>query len=189
MNRITMMTIAEHLESHLGAIAEGWGSPAGESGVQVVRFRDQPDAGVSTYATLGLSDHILEMTGERRVRQELLVAAHDRFPSGKVASFILTLAESLLTDHRALLRGDVIGPAEPIIPGSTARAVYATLPVVYEDSLASYEDITPPGVVVWLLPLLGTEVNYIRTHGWSAFEDRLEATDPDLFDLERESIV
>jgi len=33
------------------------------------------------------------------------------------------------------------------------------------------------------------KLNLLRKNGWSRFEDILEETDPDLFDLDREPVV
>jgi succinate dehydrogenase flavin-adding protein (antitoxin of CptAB toxin-antitoxin module) len=39
------------------------------------------------------------------------------------------------------------------------------------------------------VPISTEEADIVRTHGWSEFEDLLEAQDPDLFDLNRPSVV
>lgn len=183
------MSIVEHLEAHLGTIAGGWSRKSETQSLQVVRFADRPDPSVSTFATLGLSRHVLAMPREREVRQELLFAAHDRYPADRIASFLLSFAEYVGDRHRALLRGDVVGPADPLIPGVAATAVYASLPVVYPDGLATFRGSEPPTVLVWLIPLLPDEAPWVKAHGWSAFEDRLEAAEPDLFDLDRPPVV
>jgi len=182
-------SIVEHLEGHLGRIERGWSAGSEEGALQVVRFADRPDPGVATYATLGLSRHVLALPREREVRQELVFAAYDRVPADQVASFLLTFAEYVAGQHRALLRGDVVGPASPLVPGAAACAVYASLPVVYPDGFATWRGSDPPTVLVWLLPLLKREAEWVKAHGWSAFEDRLESGDPDLFDLDRAGVV
>jgi hypothetical protein len=153
----------------------------------VVRFPDRPEPGVVTYSTLGLSKQALAMPGGREVRQELVFAAHDRYPADAIASFLLSFAE-YIRSRRALLRGDVVGPADPIIPGAPMTAVYASLPVVWPDGFATDRASTPPTVLVWLIPLRSEEAAQVKTGGWNAFEDRLEASDPDLFDLDRPAV-
>lgn len=120
-----------HLESHLGLIDTGWKS---ETGLQVARFRNQPQAGASTFVTMGLSRHTLRMPKTREVRQELIFAAHDTFEAPSVASFLLTFGETIVSRHEALLRGEVVGPSNPIIPGVAVRAIYAAIPVIFADS-------------------------------------------------------
>ena len=182
------MSIVEHLETHLGKIERGWSSGSGADSLQVVRFPDQPDPGVVTYATLGLSEHLLAMPGGREVRQELVFAAYERYSSDAIASFLLTFAEFIRSRHRALLRGDVVGPADPIIPGVEMTAVYSSLPVVWRDGFATHRGATPPTVLVWLIPLRSEEAGRVKAGGWNAFEDRLEASDADLFDLDRPAV-
>jgi hypothetical protein len=76
------MSLTDHLESFLGEIDEAWKS---DEGIRVLRFRDQPVERMSTYVTLGLSDHVLPMSGERTVRQELVFTAGDQYPPPQIA--------------------------------------------------------------------------------------------------------
>lgn len=46
-----------------------------------------------------------------------------------------------------------------------------------------------PIVFAWLVPLYAAEAEYRQRHGWSKLEDELERQDPDLFDLDRASLV
>jgi hypothetical protein len=169
----------------LGRIAEGWGDAESETAIQVVRFADRPDAAVSTYATLGMSKHILPMNMERSVRQELLFSTYDSYTASHVASFLLTFAQYIVSKQRALLRGDVVGPSAPLVSGSRATGVYASMPVLFQDGLATFRESSPATVIVWLLPLLASEAEWIRTKGWEAFEDQIEQLDVDFFDLGR----
>lgn len=183
------MNIVDHLEAHLGAIDGGWGPTEGSSQIQVVRFNSQPFEGAVTYSTLGMSRTVLPLSDVKQVRQELLFTAYERFPPEQIASFLLTFCEYVLSKNRALLRGDVVGPSTPLISGVAVNAVYAALPVVFSDGLATFAGSTPATVLVWLLPILGNEAAFIKSSGWGKFEDLLEARDPDLWDLNRPSLV
>jgi hypothetical protein len=155
----------------------------------VVRIRDQPWEGVSAFVTLGLSHHVLVMESGREVRQELLFAAEDRFPDAAIASFLQTFGEFVLRRHRALLRGDVVGPSEPVIPGTRLNGVYAAIPVLHDERLRTFEGTRPPTVFVWVVPIHGAEAEFVRKQGWEIFEDRLESSDVNLCDLRREPII
>jgi hypothetical protein len=183
------VAIVEHLESHLGKIERAWSSGRGVDSVHVVRFPDQPGPGVATYATLGLSGRLLPTTGGGDVRQELVFAAYDRYPAHAIASFLLSFAEFLRSRRRALLRGDVVGPAEPVIPGVPMTAVYAGVPAVWRDGFATDRASTPPTALVWLIPLRPEEAQRVKKDGWNAFEGGLGASRPDLFDLDRPAVV
>ena len=177
--------IVQHLESHLGQIARGWGD-AGD--IQVVQFPDQPQPGVVTYTTLGLASTPLPMNQGRTVRQELLVSVDSSFDAKSVASFLVTFAEYVRAQNRALLRGDVVGPSDPLIPGVRASAVYASVPVFFDDAFATYRDSSPPTVLVWLIPLPHEDAEFVNTQGWEPFEDKLESATVDFWDLNRPPI-
>lgn len=177
--------LVEHLESLLGPIDAGWQNDKSKSGIAVARFRDQPWEDVSTFATLGLSNHVLPMGAERDVRQELVFVAEGGFADAAIASFLQTFAEFVVDHHRALLRGDVIGPSKPIVPETHMNAIYAAIPVLHDERLQTFDGTRPPTVLVWVVPLHAAEAIFVRKHGWEAFEDRLEAADPNLSDLQR----
>jgi hypothetical protein len=129
------------------------------------------------------------MSSGRDVRQELVVAADDRFESTHIASFLETFSEFIVKEHRALLRGEVIGPSEPVIPGVRLNAVYTAIPVLHDERLRTFDGTKPATVFVWIVPIHEEEATFVRERGWEAFEERLEAADPDLCDVDRESVV
>jgi len=182
------MNAAEHLESHLGPIGEGWGSNS-LPGVQVCAFREQPAEGLVTVATLGLSDFILSLGNTKRVRQELLFAFPAEKQPDEFAQLLLHVADGIVTRQTALLRGEVVPLGDRVAADSDAEALYASLPVSFPDSLRTLSSTEPPTVFVWLFPVLPREVSAIAENGWDAFEDALERVQPDLFDLARVSVI
>ena len=183
------MSISTHMERHLGTIERGWSTSMGATGVQVCRFRDQPYPSASTYATLGLSHHVLHLKESREVRQELLLSVQASQAQEKLAATLFEVATCMLQEHRALLRGEVIHLGAPLPHGVEATALYASLPALFPESLATYSGTEPPTVFVWLFPIFPGEARFIAAHGWSAFEDLLEQRAPDLFDLHRVPIT
>lgn len=175
-------SLIQHLEHHLGQIVEGWKS---EGTIQVVRFQDQPTRGVTTYSTVGLSDAALPMPRGRSVRQELIASVYSSYDRRAVASFLMSFAEYVIDQGRALLRGDVIGPGDPLVPGVRATAVYASIPVFLGEGFSTYQGTSPPTVLVWLLPLPSEDAHFVTANGWEPFEDRLEATAVDFWSLDR----
>lgn len=89
----------------------------------------------------------------------------------------------------ALLRGEIVDLGQPISDGLEVCAVYVTNPTVFGDRLLAIDSERPPLVFVWLIPITAAEVIFVRDQGWSAFEAKLEAEDPDLWDLARKSIL
>lgn len=180
------MSLINHVESFLGEMKEAWKS---DQGITVARFPDKPVEGMATYVTLGLSDHVLPIRGERTVRQELVFTADEQYPPAQIASFLLTFSEFLISKHQALLRGDVIGPSDPIIPGVSVNAVYASMPYFFDEEFATHSETTPPTVLVWLIPIHENEARFVKEVGWSKFEDIVEAKDPDFWHLNRDSVL
>lgn len=168
-------------------MARGWAT-AIMPGVQVCLFPDQPFKGATTLATLGLSNTVLTLGGGRKVRQELLLGCLDGQQVDDLAGVLFAISEIVLRTGQALLRGEVIPLGERIVD-SSASALYASIPVAFPEDLATLTDSTPATVVVWLVPLLAPEATLVSLAGWSELEDRLEAADPNLFDLRRTSVV
>jgi hypothetical protein len=183
------MSLIDHLESFLGPIDGGWQSTELESRIRVAAFHQKPFDTAATYVTLGLSDEILPQGSGRDVRQELVFATYESFPQMAISSFLLTFAEYILSKRQALLRGDIVGPGDPIIPGVPLNAVYSTIPVIFRDGFATFGGTLPPTVLVWLIPLHGVEAEFVKRKGWNEFEEMLESNDIDLLDLNRKPIL
>jgi hypothetical protein len=181
------MSVPEHFEKYLGPMEGGWSFSVGPKDVSVVSFPEQPYSGITTLATLGLSHHVLHQT-EGSVRQELLLGFHNSHPTMELAKFLHYTSEQILHAHHAPLRGEILPLGGPILKGSAACNLYATVPAPYPDGLAGCFETTPPTVVVWLLPIMSTEAQWIQEKGWHSFEDLLEQKEPDFFDLKRKSI-
>jgi hypothetical protein len=182
-------SLPDHYEQHLGEIARGWFDETRIHGIQVVNFENQPESGVNTYATLGLSDHIIELSGSKFIRQELLISANDTTSSDAVAGLVLSLAEHVVRRGSALLRGEVIGPGVPVVAGSTLTAIYVTDPSPFEKSLTEFSSELPATVFAYLIPITKAEARLVSDMGWRWFEDQLEQQNPDIWDLVRSETI
>jgi len=183
-----MADLFTHIDGYLGRIDAGWSFRDEAGGVQIVKVSNCPVVGVIAYSTLGMSWTELKMPRGRRVRQELVFAAYERYPSSKVASFLLTFCRHTLSTGSALLRGDAVQPYRPF-PGVAAESVYCTIPMLFDPRLKTFTDSEPPTVFVWLVPTTRAETEYVRTNGWNKFEDHLEIDQPDFWNLDRESLI
>lgn len=189
MEAKNLNSLPAHYEQHFGPIFKGWSDDEKMHGIQVVFFENQPEAGVSTFATLGLSRHIVELPGAKQIRQELLISANELFSADAVAGLVLSLAEHVLQRNKALLRGEVIGPGTPVVTGSTLSAVYVTNPSPFDDSLTHFISESPATVFAYLVPITESEARLIHEKGWRWFEDQLEHQNPDIWDLARTETV
>src|SRR5262249_52499846 len=145
--------------------------------------------GAMTAVTLGLSHHVLSSASSRKLRVELLAATYSRFSGFDAEGNLLTVAHELLSEHRAPLRGEVIGPRGPLVPDSVLEAYYCSLPVYFPDALATFRGTVPRTVFLWMVPISHADAHYVWENGWSKFEDLLVERDPDLLDLMRPSVV
>ena len=126
--------LVEHFERVLGPIHTGWSTdPDGNPmPFQVVRFSGGSDVDSVGYATLGLSRHRLTSPASgRSIRQELFMLAPDSMTPDWIVSLLLQVGSVAVRTQRALLRGNVIGPAEALVPDSGLTALYVTMPVYF----------------------------------------------------------
>jgi hypothetical protein len=179
--------LIRHLELHLGPMTAG--SIFNEPRIQVARFANQPFDGAITYATLGLSNHVLQQRSGSPLRMELLFSCYIRFEAWNLSGLPALVVQDVLREHNSVERGQVLGPAGPIDQRCMMEGFYCAAPVAYPDDLKIFRGTDPPTIFVWLIPVTHDEIHYVSNHGWSAFEDLIEKFNPDLCDLERPSML
>ena len=181
--------LIRHLESFLGPIDAGFRVEEADRppGVQIVRFRNAPSAGATTFSTLGLSSHWLHQRKGRPVRMELLFACRAIQEPVNIAALMLQVAGEALATHRAFSRGDCIGPRGRLFSAHTLEALYVGNPVYFPDELVSLNLDSTPVIFAWLIPVSLAEARLCREDGWRVLEQRIADVDPDLLDLDRPS--
>ncbi|MFE1949308.1 MULTISPECIES: suppressor of fused domain protein [Streptomyces] len=185
-----MPELIDHLESRLGRMAGAWstrdGAPAGTP--QVAAFRDGRLERVQAFTTIGLSRTPLRSPdSDRHYHLELLACDYvqDSEDYGPLPAVVEFVAERMVESGHAVLRGDVI-PLPVPLPGGSKTALYAALPVCFDDAFASVTIENGSEVaIVWLVPLTSAEADFVRARGWQEFEQALVAQDPDLLDIGR----
>lgn len=184
--------LVAHFEQFLGPIASGWmkDSSGEQLPFQVVRYAHGPDVGSVAYSTLGLSRRTFAAKDGTGVRQELVILATKSLPVEYVLNVVRDVAASMAERNHALRQGEVLGPVPPPVPRSAMVAVYAALPVYFDDSFATHVSASGEQVeLVWVVPVTQPEAQFVRSHGWEAFEDLLADQDPDLVDVFRAEMV
>lgn len=83
----------------------------------------------------------------------------------------------------------MIGPAGALVPGSGLTALYVTMPSYFPRDFATFSGDHGEVVIAWLVPISDREADYLSTHGWDAFEDRLVEQDPDLVNFHRPTMI
>jgi len=182
--------LIDHLEAHLGQIGQGYrGDAFTPEGVTIARFGpDSPWTGASTLATVGLSRHHLARSGSRGLHQELLMHFTAAKEPSNAAGILFQVAAELIDRGHGLRRGEVVGPRESLFRRGKTTALYAAVPVYLPDSFAVCREANRTIVLTWLVPITTDEAEVVGKQGWRAFEDALVARDPDLTDIERDSI-
>jgi hypothetical protein len=186
-----MTSVPAHLERYLGEIECGWSVDADGEAMpfQIARFARGPAPGSISFATIGLSHRSMPSpVSGRTIRHELVMFVSDSLRDGPLPSILQQVGLDVLAASKPLLRGDVVGPRGPLVPGSAMEALYAAIPVCLPDGFSSCEEAGRSVVFAWLVPISFREASYVAEHGWDAFEDRLEDADPDLMDLLRPSL-
>jgi len=181
-----------HLESRLGRIAYGWSTdPAGEDvPFQVARFEREDKQGPLSFATIGLSQcSLTSRTSGRRLRLELLLCMDEQHGERNVPLLLQEIGLHLIESETALLRGDSFQSSSLLIDGTQMKGFYVTMPVYFDDAFAScLLDEGREAAIVWLVPVHGSELEFIRQSGWEAFERLLEQEDPNLYDVHRPAL-
>lgn len=183
------MSIIQQIENHLGPVDQGWKDNDADTNLQIISVRDCPEETVSTFLSLGMSNHVLEMTNSRKVRQELVFSTYTLSISNLITSFLMSLCEAILSRGQAVLRGEVIPLSSSLAQRLGFDFIYCTIPIFFDDDFSSYDETSPSTVMVWVVPIHRKEAEFIEYNGWELFEDLLEEKDPDLYSLVRESIV
>lgn len=157
-------------------------------GVEVMRFADQPERGVTTYASLGVSDHA--WGDPQRPRVELLLGATSDDPV--VPQVIANVAFHVIDKDFFPEPGTIV---RDIVAVLRAAPLSDRLPHVYFMNAAPWSllgplDAGPPRLeVVAAVPVADGEYRYWRQHGARALEARFAQARVDLFDLARGSAV
>jgi Suppressor of fused protein (SUFU) len=180
-----MAALIRHFETHLGQMA---GGVKLAERLSVAEFPNQPIEGISVFATIGLSHHILSLPSGKPCRMELVFCCYDRFRQAALSA-LDTVASQILATHSALDEGAVVRRSGSLWPGSSLTALLVYSPVYFPDTFHVDRSSSPPTVIAWLIPITSQELGIVEKHGWDKLETMLEELDPDLFDLERPSIV
>jgi hypothetical protein len=182
--------LPDHFEQFLGPIQKSWAiDPDGvRMPFQIVQYETGGVDGTVGLATLGLSRYELRSTEGRAIRLEFFMSVLADIQIGLIPDLIFQVAMDALKAGEALLRGDVVGPRGPLVPGSVLQAFYVALPVYLPDAFAVTRSEGHDVAVAWLVPVSPAEADYVRSQGWDRFEDLLVDVNPDLNDLYRKSL-
>lgn len=160
-----------------------------KSSLHVMEAADCPQNGVTSYATVGLSNYPLIRNGETfDVRVELLGACDSRTVGfGNVLS---TLGFCIVNSKWFCAPGVIFPSAVDMFQlSSTMSDIYFAHPFLWNDK---FDSTIFGGVkIAWLLavPVSQRETEYARRYGPAQLEALFSARDIDIYDLNRPSVV
>jgi antitoxin YqcF len=164
----------------------GYADPREESKIDVLQASDRPSKGLTSYATIGLSDYPLPGETTPPIGSEI-TACSNREGFGNV---LATAAFYVINDGWIPQPGRIFTDVVAIHFGdtSTPHLFLVNPPWLWEGLRArTFTQKT----VGWLmgLPITNAEMKYIGEQGAETFEDLFLEKDPDFIDLVRPSIV
>jgi len=185
------MTFLDHLESFLGpahhvhraADAEGEVFP-----FDIAEFQDQPGPGITTYLTVGLSEERFPVPEGGFVRHELLLSVPDAFAGEEGLRLLFHVGEVIRQQPEGISLGLVLDLHGPILPGARSEGFFFYDPMYFP---AEFGRVTRHGeetLLAWLVPVTRDELDYLSQHDTAAFDQLLEAQNPDVLDLTRDSL-
>lgn len=154
---------------------------------QVCRFDDQPYEGCITYATLGMSEFPLKRPDSLEGVQEIVFIAYPAFADRHIEDLLFVVGGNVVRRGTVLLKGEILGPAGPLVRGATVEALLCSSPPYFPDDFDQIEQ-QPPIVMVGLVPITRDEAAYGQSHGWPLLEEQMVEEQPDLADLLRPSM-
>ena len=159
------------------------------STMDVISAKDKPFDGVTTYATVGLSNYSigLKLDNKRALRTEFIGACATEYDW--FGNMVSSCAFHIIDDHFACKPG-IIYPNMIYMYNYnlTMKHVMFETPFMW-DKLESLDD--GENTVVWLMlvPISDSELQYAQEYGIEALEALLEEKEADICDINREPVV
>jgi hypothetical protein len=166
-----LQTLEQHYDRWLGAPADAWSVE--DIAVSVALFKNVPERGLHTFATIGLGAHELNL-GKQKLRQELLLTCRAEYASWPLQKHLFGAANVAIDSHRAYHRGDAIdiGGVNPELPNCGLTGFAFSDPVRFCDDFMVLRTLQPPLMVVEMLAITRAEHQQIEQHGIDWLLDR-----------------
>lgn len=161
----------------------------GTAVVDVVGVSDRPRPGVTSYTTLGLSNHPLaESEDPYPLRVELVGACASDVPYFDLvlADIALNIRDAHWSPRPGGVLPDAVGAHDS---DATTRHVLLMAPFAWEDGPHTMYLHDKTVVFLFVLPISDGERAYADKHGVEALGELLDEHDVDVFDLNRASVA
>lgn len=159
--------------------------------IDILAVDDSPDDGLVSYSTLGLFEAELRHDDGEPLETRVELCAEAPQEQDLWGNILSTAAFGLMRDGAAVMPGSALpGCVGEYYPEASVPHLYLCVPFSWQDG--EFRRLELDGQVVnWLqgFPISDAELAYLEEQGAEAFEDLLLEHDPDLYDLERDSVV
>lgn len=161
-----------------------------ESVVDMYIGEERPDIGMLTVSTIGLSKYNLDISTKEGIpiRTEFIGVTYNDFPE---LANVLASCAFLIINHGYTCRPGVIYPdmIEQYKEISEMKHIYFASPFLWDDLQNS--TVIENTKVTWLMgiPISDAEFRYIKEKGADVFEELLEKSDVDIYNINRSSII
>lgn len=183
------MELIKHIEKYFGTLTEGESVSNENYGKLIfLKFANRPFEDITTYVSMGLSNHILHIKEGKEVRMEILASIYTEQENNCINDLLLYISDKMLKTHKAILRGQVLEIPPRILGNKLFTSVYVSIPIFFEEGFASMKTSNPDTIFAWIFPLYKSEADFISRNGWDVFEDLLEKDDCDFWSLNRSEI-
>lgn len=156
------------------------------SDVDIMILKDVPAGGVSTYATLALSDAATGLTSnDKPLGVEIVLALATACAEG--ANMIATCGFSIKKGEVTPTPGAIIPRVLELYGARDMKHAMLISPFLWDLQTQFF----PAKTVAWLqvLPISDAERDYALANGAEALEDRFEEHQIDVFDIDRPSVL
>ncbi|GAB3759118.1 suppressor of fused domain protein [Microlunatus parietis] len=181
-----------HLTRHLGSVSAAWSTDqaGADLGFQVVEFAPSRIDGAVVYATVGLSDYVLDsLTADGHFRLELIMVAPDRLRRSVLPYILGDYARMVLALRELPEVGTVVGNIPHLGDLSSMTTLYLGRPPYLAPDFARFRTGDLAVNIDWLLPVSAAEATYVDAEGWAAFEKLIYGRDGiDPLDYDRASM-
>jgi antitoxin YqcF len=156
--------------------------------VDLLRCVDRPCRGITSYSTIGLSDHPMLKDGAA-FPTRLEIAGACATSADSFANVLASAAFCVMRTGMLCYPGRALpGYVREYFPSTTVPHLYFTAPFLWEDRLKTLNCGSKS--VSWLLvvPISDAEREHLEKHGDDALEELFQMHEIDIFDLSRASV-
>ncbi|MEI2417237.1 suppressor of fused domain protein [Orrella sp. JC864] len=158
--------------------------------IDLLEVDDSPDDGLVSYSTLGLFEAELRHDDGQAMQTRIELCAEMPDDLDLWGNVLATAAFTLLRGGQAAIPGSVLpGCVAEYYPDTTVPHLYLCVPYSWHGG--EFPRFEQDGVLVnWLqaVPISEAELALVERQGHEALEDALLEHEPDIYDLERDSV-